>query len=35
MAEFDLMTNQTRYRDILEEKLRQTLGARAGFSNDM
>ncbi|KAJ7231518.1 hypothetical protein C8J57DRAFT_1384819, partial [Mycena rebaudengoi] len=32
MAEFDLMTNQTRYRDILEEKLGQTLGAHAGFS---
>ncbi|KAJ7238622.1 hypothetical protein C8J57DRAFT_1478583 [Mycena rebaudengoi] len=35
MAEFDLMTNQTRYRDILEEKLRLTLGAHAGFSDDM
>ncbi|KAJ7231514.1 hypothetical protein C8J57DRAFT_1384809 [Mycena rebaudengoi] len=32
MAEFDLMTNQTRYRDILKEKLGQTLGAHAGFS---
>ncbi|KAJ7251965.1 hypothetical protein C8J57DRAFT_1351847 [Mycena rebaudengoi] len=35
MAEFDLLTNQTRYRDILEEKLRLTLGAHAGFSNDV
>ncbi|KAJ7238629.1 hypothetical protein C8J57DRAFT_1373493, partial [Mycena rebaudengoi] len=35
MAEFDLMTNQTRYRDILEEKLGQTLGAHAGFSAPM
>ncbi|KAJ7211434.1 hypothetical protein C8J57DRAFT_1733343 [Mycena rebaudengoi] len=35
MAEFDLMTNQTQYRDILEEKLRLTLGAHAGFSADV
>ncbi|KAJ7292485.1 hypothetical protein C8J57DRAFT_1703443 [Mycena rebaudengoi] len=33
MAEFDLLTNQTRYRDILEEKLGQTLSANPGFSN--
>ncbi|KAJ7264366.1 hypothetical protein C8J57DRAFT_1718745 [Mycena rebaudengoi] len=34
MAEFDLMTNQTRYRDFLEEKLRLTLGSHAGFTAD-
>ncbi|KAJ7249634.1 hypothetical protein C8J57DRAFT_1723828, partial [Mycena rebaudengoi] len=34
MAEFDLMTNQTRYRDFIEEKLNTTLGAHAGFSDD-
>ncbi|KAJ7249654.1 hypothetical protein C8J57DRAFT_1668616 [Mycena rebaudengoi] len=34
MAEFDLMTNQTRYRDFIEEKLNTTLGAHAGFGND-
>ncbi|KAJ7249617.1 hypothetical protein C8J57DRAFT_1521640 [Mycena rebaudengoi] len=34
MAEFDLMTNQTRYRDFIEEKLNTTLSAHAGFSDD-
>ncbi|KAJ7201459.1 hypothetical protein C8J57DRAFT_1625704 [Mycena rebaudengoi] len=33
MAEFDLLTNQTRYRDIREEKLGQTLSANPGFSS--
>ncbi|KAJ7282665.1 hypothetical protein C8J57DRAFT_1710755 [Mycena rebaudengoi] len=32
MAEFDLMTNQILYRDILEKNLGQTLGAHANFS---
>ncbi|KAJ7290658.1 hypothetical protein C8J57DRAFT_1705921 [Mycena rebaudengoi] len=34
MAEFDLITNQTRYRDFIEEKLRLTLSAHADFSDD-
>jgi hypothetical protein len=34
MAEFDLLTNQSQYRDFVEAKLKQTLDAYPGFSSD-